>query len=66
MFLVGGGETDRDLYNKLEVNMNFDEKITKDRNLRLQRGNRTYRRDMSTPKQSRPLLRHNAMEYDDF
>ena len=37
--------------------MKFDQKSAKDRNLRLQRGNRTYRRDMSTPKQSRPLLR---------
>jgi len=35
IFLVGGGEIDRDLHNKLEVNMNFDQKSAKDGNPRL-------------------------------
>jgi len=35
IFVVGGREIDRDLHNKLEVNMNFDQKSAKDRNIRL-------------------------------
>ena len=35
IFLVGGGEIDRDLHNKLEVNMNFDGKSAKYEGLRL-------------------------------
>ena len=34
-FLVRGGEIDRDLYNKLEVNMKNGEESAKFRNLRL-------------------------------
>jgi len=50
IFLIGERKIARDLHSMLEVNMNFDQKSAKDGNLRLQRGNRTYRRDMSTPK----------------
>ena len=38
IFLVGGGEIDRDLHNKLEVNMRFDQKALSIANLGSKRG----------------------------
>jgi len=38
IFLIREGEIDRDLRNKLEVNMNFDQKSAKYGSLRLTKG----------------------------